>query len=285
MTIAAMQAGKDVLIEKPLALNSEECRQISVIADATSRYIQVGFVHRYTGVAKTAKRLVDRGDLGKTYYAQAFLFLRRGVPGLGRWFTNKEFSGGGTLIDVGVHLIDLSMHLLDFPEVSEVTGQIFKNFGVRMEGYNYEEMWAGPPDLAGKCDVEDAVQAMVRFSDGSVLDLHVAWAGNYPNKLMPSSCVTLCGDKAGLAFELFGGEVQRTYEQDGIVQDETIDVAESDFFLEQYLDFKRNVTSRAANHAADHRQASVTQGIVDAIYRSSQQEQAVRVLVTWQRSK
>lgn len=275
MAIDAMRAGKDVLIEKPLALNTQECQQIADVVEATQRVLQVGHVHRYTGVGKQAKQLIDAGTLGGIYYAQAMLFLRRGVPGLGRWFTNKELSGGGTLIDVGVHLIDLAMYLLDFPEVTEVSGQTFKNFGVRMADYNYEEMWSGPPDLKGKCDVEDAAQALVRFSNGAVLDLHVAWAGNYPNKFLPTSCITVCGTKSGLAFELFGNEVQLTSEVDGKVVDKSFDIPENEFFLEQFLDFKNSIDSRVVQQA-DCRQACLTQGIVDAIYHSSQEAKAIQ---------
>ena len=268
IAIDALRAGKDVLIEKPLALNRQECEQIGNVVDETARVLQVGFVHRYTGVGKEAKRLIDTGSLGEIYYAQALLCLRRGVPGLGRWFTNRQLSGGGCLIDVGVHLIDLALYLLDFPEVHDLRGQTFGNFGVRMGDYSYEEMWSGPPDLGGICDVEDAVQAWIRFANGAVLDLHVAWAGNYPNKWMPTSCVTLCGTQAGIAFELFGSEVQQTREQNGQVVDQTFPVVDSDFFLEQYLDFRNSVQSRIVRQA-DHRQAGRTQEIVDAIYRCS----------------
>ncbi|MEM8945672.1 MAG: Gfo/Idh/MocA family oxidoreductase [Planctomycetota bacterium] len=270
IAIAALNAGKDVLVEKPLALNSTECEEIGTVVDATGQLLQVGFVHRYTGVGKQAKSLIDAGALGEVYFAQAVLFLRRGVPGLGRWFTNRDLSGGGTLIDVGVHLIDLSLYLLDFPEVAEVHGQTFSNFGARMEGYAYEEMWSGPPDLTGVCNVEDAAHALVRFSSGAVLDLHVAWAGNYPNKFMPTSCVTVCGPEGGLAFELFGKEVQLTKQQAGKVVDESLAVADNDFFLDQYLDFRSCIESRILRQAG-HRQASITQGIVDAVYRCSRE--------------
>ena len=273
MAIAAMRAGKDVLVEKPLALNLVECEQIADVVTETGRVLQVGFVHRYTGVGKQAKRLIDADSLGDIYFAQAMLLLRRGVPGLGRWFTNRKLSGGGTLIDVGVHLIDLSLYLLDFPDVLEVAGHTFDNFGVRMDGYAYEDMWSGPPNLSGICDVEDAAQALIRLSNGVALDLHVAWAGNYPNKFLPTSCVTLCGKRSGIAFELFGDEVQQTSEENGKLVDRSFAVEENDFFLEQYLDFRRSVESRVVRQA-DHRQASVTQGIVDAVYQSSRRGQA-----------
>lgn len=274
LAIDALQAGKDVFLEKPMALTLEECQTIASVAESTSRILQIGFVHRYTGVGKLAKELAASGKLGEIYAAKANLFLRRSVPGLGKWFTTKELSGGGALIDVGVHLVDLANHIMDFPEVESVTGQAFKNFGWRMESYRYENMWAGPPNLAGVCDVEDAAQALVRFTNGATLELHVAWAGNYPRKFFPDSVLGFFGDQGGMAFELFGSEVQFASEQDGKVVDESLDVEDVDFFLEQFRDFQQSVESRVVQ-GADHKQACAVQAIIDAIYCSSRQQAAL----------
>ena len=201
------------------------------MADATRQVLQIGFVHRYTGVGKLAKQISASGKLGEIYSAKANLFLRRNVPGLGKWFTTKELSGGGALIDVGVHLVDLACHIMDFPEVESVVGQTFETFGRRMQDYHYENMWAGPPNLTGICDVEDAAQALVRFTNGATLELHVAWAGNYPSRFFPDSVMGFFGDQGGIAFELFGSEVQFTSEHDGKLADELLAVEDARFFL------------------------------------------------------
>ncbi len=270
LAIEAMKAGKDVLLEKPMALSHEECQQIAQVAEETGRVLQVGFVHRYTGVGKLARQLSARGKLGDIYSAKANLFFRRNVPGLGKWFTTKEFSGGGALIDVGVHLLDLACYIMGFPKVESIVGQTFSNFGRRMETYYYENMWAGPPDLGGTCDVEDAAQALIRFTNGATLELHVAWAGNYPSKFFPDSVMGFFGDQGGMAFELFGSEVQFTSEHVGKLVDEKLAAEDVDFFLEQYIDFQRSVESRVVQ-GADIKQASAVQAIVDGIYASSQQ--------------
>ncbi|TWU23656.1 Gfo/Idh/MocA family protein [Bythopirellula polymerisocia] len=274
LAIEALEARKDVLLEKPMALSLEECQQIAQVADATGRVLQIGFVHRYTGVGKLAKQIASSGKLGEIYSAKANLYLRRNVPGLGKWFTTKELSGGGALIDVGVHLIDLSCHIMDFPEVESVAAQTFENFGRRMEAYQYENMWAGPPNLAGICDVEDAAQALIRFTNGSTLELHVAWAGNYPRSFFPDSVMGFFGDQGGIAFELFGSEVQFTSEHEGKVADESLAVEDGDFFLDQFRDFQRSVETRIVR-GADHKQACSVQAIVDAIYSSSRQQAAL----------
>lgn len=266
---AALHAGKHVLLEKPMALDLEQCEQLCHVAQSSQRVLQIGYVHRFTGVVQAAKQIIEEGTLGDLYFAQAFLFLRRNIPGLGRWFTNRERSGGGALIDVGVHLLDLGLYGFGFPQVQEVSGQTFQNFGVRMQDYKYEDMWAGPPDFAGVCNVEDAAQAMIKFSGGKTLDFHVAWAGNYPQGLMPTSMVSFCGTQGGIAFELFGDKIHYTFEDEKL-NDKTIAVEENDFFLSQLEDFRDNIESLSSIGATCH-EACEVQAIVDSIYASSSQ--------------
>lgn len=267
LAVAALESGKDLLLEKPMALNAAECRFISEQAQLHNRVLQVGFVHRYTSVVCMAKRLAEEKRLGDIYYSHAFLFLRRGVPGLGKWFTQRKFSGGGALIDVGVHLIDTALHVLGFPAVKEVSGQTFSHFGVRMADYRYESMWAGPPDLSGRCDVEDAAQALVRFDNGAVLNLHVAWAGNYAASL-PLSQMSFCGSDGGMSFELFGDKVHYCHETGGTLANEEIPVEDNDFYYEQLVDFKHSVEARTVGQGTAA-QGTQVQSIVDAVYQSS----------------
>ncbi|MDZ4656115.1 MAG: Gfo/Idh/MocA family oxidoreductase [Bythopirellula sp.] len=267
-TIAALSAGKDVLLEKPMALNVQECHTIAHVAEEQKRVLQVGYVHRYTGVGRMAHSLVQEGRIGDIYHARANLFLRRGVPGLGRWFTNKEFSGGGALIDVGVHLIDLALFLLDFPEPVQVLGQTYENFGRRMKDYDYEDMWSGPPNYDGICNVEDAAEALIKFANGTTLEIHVAWAGNYPCKLMPVSQMAMLGDRGGLAFELFGSEVHLTQEQNGKLVDSALPIDGDDFFLMQMHDFLKSIALREVQ-GANSQQATAVQAVVEAVYESS----------------
>lgn len=275
-TVAALSAGKDVLLEKPMAMNVQECHTIAEVAELHQRVLQIGYAHRYTGVARVAHSLVQEGKIGDAYHARANLFLRRGVPGLGKWFTTKEFSGGGALIDVGVHLIDLSLYLLDFPDPTQVLGQTYENFGRRMQDYDYESMWSGPPNYDGICNVEDAAEALIKFSNGATLELHVAWAGNYPSKLMPVSQVALLGSKGGLAFELFGTEVHLAQQEDGKLVDSATPIADDEFFLRQFQDFTNSIQLREVQ-GANPQQATLVQTLVETIYESSRIGEPVTV--------
>lgn len=277
LAIAALSAGKDVFLEKPMALNVVQCQEIAHVAELHNRILQIGYAHRYTGVGQIASELIQQGKLGNIYHARANLFLRRGVPGLGKWFTNKEFSGGGSLIDVGVHLIDLSLFLLDFPQPTQVLGQTYQNFGRRMKGYDYENMWSGPPNYDGICDVEDSAEALVKFTNGATLELHVAWAGNYPSKLMPVSQVAVLGDQGGLAFELFGSEVHLAQVEQGKLSDSALPVVDDDFFLKQFRDFMQSVKQREPLGPTPQ-QAIAVQSLVEAIYESSHVGQIVELV-------
>lgn len=268
LAIAALGAGKDLLLEKPMALTASQCEEINKTAARTGRIVQIGFVHRYTAVGRLAKQVVDEGRLGEIYHAKAHLHIRRGVPGLGKWFTTKEVAGGGALIDVGVHLVDLAMSTLGYPEVADVSGQVYSTFGRRMRGYVYENMWAGPPDWDGVCDVEDAAHAFVRFRNGATLELDVAWAGNFPEKSIPTSLVGFFGDAGGMTFELFGDHATLTCERDGALVDERLEAPPAEPFRDQFADFLQSLDTRRVI-GANGCEGEIVQQIVDEIYSNS----------------
>ena len=268
LALAAIDAGKDLLLEKPMALTAAQCEEINDAAARTGRIVQIGFVHRYTAVGKLARQVVDEGRLGEIYHAKAHLHIRRGVPGLGKWFTTKAVAGGGALIDVGVHLIDLALSTLGYPEVADVSGQVYSTFGRRMQGYVYENMWAGPPDWDGVCDVEDAAHAFLRFRNGATLELDVAWAGNFPEKSIPASLMGFFGDAGGMTFELFGDHATLTTERDGALVDERLEAPAAEPFRDQFVDFLQSLDTRRLT-GANGCEGAVVQRIVDEIYLNS----------------
>lgn len=269
LALEAMRAGKDVLLEKPMALTSSECDELVDVAEQTRRILQIGYTHRFTAVGAAARELVDSGALGDIYHAKAHLHLRRGIPGLGRWFTNKSLAGGGALIDVGVHLIDLVMFLLRHPPTISVSGKAYSSFGVKMNDYVYEAMWAGPPDLSGTFDVEDHATALVTFADGVTLDLQVAWACNLPSNCLPDSMVAVLGERGGLAFELFGDHLRLYHQVNGRNADSKLVLPPADQMALQLQDFVEAVKSRRHGIGATPTEGRNVQAIVDSIYQSS----------------
>jgi len=277
LAIEALHAGKDVLVEKPMGLNAGECAEINLVAAKTGQLLQVGMVSRFSSVGLSAKSIVESGDLGTIYHAKAHLYRRRGVPGLGGWFTTKKMSGGGPLIDLGVHIIDITSWLMGFPAPQRVSGKVYSHFGKQMQDYTYEEMWAGPPKLEGICDVEDSAHAMIHFEGGCSLDLQVSWAINMPSPNMESAeTIGLFGDRGGLTFKLGGEHVDVATENYGRNVDTRILLAETDPFMEQARDFAACVESRKSPCATGE-QGQFVQTIIDAIYESSNTDREVQL--------
>lgn len=274
LTIAAMRAGKDVLVEKPMALCAADCRAVNAVAAKTDRILQVGFAFRYTAAAVAARKFIEAGRLGTIYHAQASWYRRRGIPGLGGWFTTKKISGGGPLIDLGVHMIDLVMYLMGQPMPKRVSGKTHAQFGRRMRGYVYEGMWGGPPRYDGVCDVEDAAHALIRFEGSATFELNVTWAGNLPDDM--TSHILLMGDKAGLAINPGGSELRLFGEDQGYNVDVTPKLVGVQHFEQQTRQFVYNVETRTPPHASGQCGQKV-QGVIDAIYESSKKDQEVGI--------
>lgn len=277
LAMAALRAGKDVLLEKPMGLNAAECQEINEVVEQTGRLLQIGMVYRYSAPAQAAKRIIESGDLGQISHAKAHLFRRRGIPGLGGWFTNKQLSGGGPLIDLGVHLIDLSYWLMGFPEVSRVSGKVYAQFGKRMKDYVYEHMWAGPPKYDGVCDVEDSAHAMIRFEGGITLDLQVSWAMNMPEENIPGpGIVGVFGDQGGITFNLDGDSLNLATESHGRNVDTKYMLPPVDQFEEQARAFANMVSNRGEPTATGVHGQQVL-AIIDGIYQSSDEDREVEV--------
>lgn len=275
MALGAIAAGKDVLLEKPMALNVAECTEINAAAKKHGRLVQMGFVNRYSPVAQSAKSFVDAGELGKIYHAKANIYRRRGIPGLGGWFTTKALSGGGPLIDVGVHIIDLAMHLMNFPKPVRVSGKVYANFGPRMKNYLFESMWAGPPRLDGKFDVEDAAHALVRFEGGLTMEINATWAMNFPNNSV-QNLMGFFGDQGGMAFELGGNSLRIAKESNGHNVDLTPTLRDANGWDEQLRRFVHSVETRTEPGASGAK-GQIVQSIIDAIYESSEKDREVEV--------
>src|SRR5690606_33761786 len=123
--------GRHVLSEKPLARSGDEAKTMVDAAVRAGRVLQTAFNHRRRDDVEVLKHQIDAGQLGKVYYAKAHWLRRNGIPGMGSWFTNREMSGGGPLIDLGVHILDMAMYLLGEPRVLTVSASTFAELGPR----------------------------------------------------------------------------------------------------------------------------------------------------------
>ncbi len=194
VSIAALEAGKHVLVEKPLARSPAEARAIAATAQAHDRVLMVSFDKRYRADVQWIKRYIDSGGLGRIYYAKAHWMRRSGIPRLGSWFVSKEQAGGGPLIDLGVHVLDIAMYLMGEPEPLAVTANTYAEFGPRgLKGWPGREQFS---DERRPYEVEDLATAFVRLGGGATLLLEASWATH--SSAGDDFGVTLYGTEGGV---------------------------------------------------------------------------------------
>lgn len=195
ISIAALEAGKNVLVEKPLCKTVEEAKQVEEAVRRTGKVLQVGFVRRYASNTQIIKQFLDAGDLGDIYYAKASCLRRLGNPG--GWFSDIERSGGGPLIDIGVHVIDLCWYLMGRPKVKSISGNTYNRLGNRSHIQNLSFYKAADYD-PDKNTVEDMANALIRFENGASLMVDVSFTLHAKKDEIS---VKLYGDKGGAEIE------------------------------------------------------------------------------------
>lgn len=186
--ITALRHGCHVFCEKPPAMTAEQAYEMWQVAKEENRLLAYDFHHRFADDARVLREKVAAGELGEVYVTTARALRRCGVPGWGN-FIDKTQSGGGPLIDIGIHMLDAAMFVLGFPKVRKVTAQMFQKMGNRKsEG----QFGSWDPE---KYNVEDSVFAAIEFDDGGLLRLETSFALNIqPGSVMN---VEFCGVKAG----------------------------------------------------------------------------------------
>ena len=195
ITIDALEAGKHVLCEKPPALNAREATAMHEAAQKSGKTLMYGFVFRHADKTKLIADWRTKGVFGEIYYAKAGFIRRCGSPG--GWFTDRSMSGGGPLLDLGVHLLDLAMYLMGKPQPCSVVGRTFRKLGNRANIKGKSWYKANRAD-AGPDDVEDMAVALINFANGACLNLEASYASHIKDEAM---YLELLGDKAGAVVE------------------------------------------------------------------------------------
>ncbi|BBH19157.1 oxidoreductase [Paenibacillus baekrokdamisoli] len=265
IAIACLNAGKHVLCEKPAAINLEQAVEMKKAADRNNKILNIGMVNRYNTAVNRVKQMIDNGELGKIYHVNCSFRTHRAIPGLGGPFTTKAKSGGGVLIDRGVHFLDLIFYSLSQPNVLTVTGAVHSEMAKDMKQYTYLDMWAGPPRFDGTYDVEDYVTGMMRTS-GPTISLNGAWAQNIGETAM---FVEFLGDKAGIKLQ-YGGEDFKIYSAEKGALFETMpSFPAADMFFDEIDGFLRSAMENTKDRAnIDH--VILTSEVMESIYKSAE---------------
>jgi predicted dehydrogenase len=169
--IAALDAGKHVLCEKPLAPTPQEIRRMIEARDRAGKYLMTAQHFRFKGISQAMKREIETGALGEIYHARSWMLRRNGyIPS--PTFVLQAHSGGGPCIDIGVHILDLTLWLMGNPRPVAVSG-VAKAPLAHLEGQFAAWRNGAPAPL--EWDVEDFAAAFVRFENGATLMLEVSW--------------------------------------------------------------------------------------------------------------
>lgn len=195
ITVAALEAGKHVMCEKPMAKTVADAKLMLDAAKRTGKKLTIGYQNRCRPDSLLLKKAVDGGALGDIYFAKAHAIRRRAVPTWGV-FLNEYEQGGGPLIDIGTHALDLTLWMMDNYKPKAVLGQAFKKLGDQRDTGNAWGDW-DPAQFT----VEDSAFGFITMENGATIILESSWALNTLD--VREAQTTLCGTKGGA--DMVGG--------------------------------------------------------------------------------
>ncbi len=257
ITLAALQNGKHVLCEKPMGRNYEEAMQMEEAARSSGKILKIGFNHRYHPAVKKAYELSIKGEIGSLFLIRC-VYGHGGRPGYEKeWRGNFDMSGGGELLDQGVHLIDLCQWFMgDFTEVMGLTSTFFWNL-----------------------EVEDNAFAILRTSSGQTASLHSSWT-QWKNSFL----FEIFGREGYLKIEglgkSYGAErliLGKRRPESGPPNESVFNFPEVDIsWEEEWGDFRNSI--QTGNMPLSSAEESVkVMKIIDSIYRSAILKKMVKV--------
>ncbi len=271
ITIAALNSGKHVMCEKPMAKNPAEAKLMLEAAKRTGKKLTIGYQNRFRPDSLYLKQCCENGDLGKVYYARALAIRRRAVPTWGV-FLDEEKQGGGPLIDIGTHALDLTLWCMDNYEPEMVVGTKYHELAPKPNSAN---AW-GPWDPE-KFTVEDAAFGFIRMKNGATISLESSWALN--TLFVHEAKTMLCGTEGGAdmlgeggALRLNGEKFSRTYitmpdlKAGGVAFYDGASVSPADLEAKMWID---HVLDDTKPLLVKPEQALVVTQILDAIYESA----------------
>ena len=271
--VAGFGAGLDVFVEKPLAHDLASAERIAAAARDADGFGMVGFNYRFRDAGAILESHVRDGRLGDVRHVEANKIRRRGIPTPGSWFTDRETSGGGALLDIGGHVLHYALALLDFPEtvtVSGTTRSAFSDLDAYVDPNDMSGKWTGDE---GTFDVDDSATAFLRCDDGRTVALDVAWATNRP----ANEAIEVAGTDAGAVID---APELTLLETDARVSDHFCDaeiVSENDDWRAIESAFLDAVASGGPPDRNTVAEGLAVQRVLDAVYRSDETGEQVRV--------
>ena len=272
ISIDFLRAGKNVLCEKPAARILSEALEMQKVAKETGKVLNIGVCNRFNTYVMKVKELIDQGELGNVHHVYASFRKHRSIPGIGGDFTTKSKSGGGVLIDWGVHFLDLVMYCCGDPKPLTASGEAFCKLGKDISNYTYTGMWAeDTAEMNGTYDVDDSVTGLVRTT-GPVITFNGAWAQNIGESEM---FIDFMGDKAGIRLS-YCSDFRIWSVKNGMLTETKVSAKETDMYRNEINDFIRCIKTGDKNQQnIDY--AVETSKIMQAIYDSSENHCEIKI--------
>lgn len=204
-TIAALNAGKHVIVEKPMAMNAAEAKAMLAAARKNKKHLTIGFQWRFDRRSQMIRKQIASGEFGKILYVRVQALRRRGIPNWGV-FGQKKLQGGGPMIDIGVHCTEMAHFMMGAPKPVSATGNTWTYLGDKPM-----KAMCGWPNWDYKTyTVEDLAVGMVRFETGAMMSIESSFAAHIEKDIWN---VTIMGEKGGATWET--GMVHK--DQDGFM--------------------------------------------------------------------
>lgn len=190
-TVAAFEAGKHVLCEKPMAHSTEAAQKMLDAWKKSGKKFTIGYQNRFRPEVQELHKACQEGELGEIYFAKAHAIRRRAVPTWGV-FPDKSQQGGGPLIDIGTHALDMTLWMMDNYKPKSVSGSVFYKLGHLQEAADSNIFGPWDPETY---EVEDSAFGFIKMENGATIYLETSWALNMLGA--KEAATTLCGTKAG----------------------------------------------------------------------------------------
>ncbi|NLE14040.1 MAG: Gfo/Idh/MocA family oxidoreductase [Clostridiales bacterium] len=275
-SVAALESGKDVLLEKPMAITLQQGIDIMRAEKKSGKFVTVGFQPRYDANSVRIKQIVQSGELGKIYYVQTGGGRRRGIPG--GTFIEKDKAGVGALADIGCYALDLALNTIGYPKPLTVSA-IATNYIAKNPKYYAE------PE---RFEVDDFSAAFIRLEGGITLDFRMSWGMHMDT----TGDFIFLGSEGGLKvkqphYQLWGGawdgpvgDIIYMHDQFGIPTQTPIPLAQNDkasLFEKKVRAFVDAVKTKGPAPIPTS-QIIYNQAIIDGIIRSSAAGEEVKVV-------
>ncbi len=261
VTLSALRAGKHVICETPPALAAREVNRMQAAAAKAGKALLFALQRRFGPHEQAARAAIVKGFAGDVYHVRATWTRTRGIPLGTGWFTEREKSGGGALVDIGVHMLDLAWHLLGQPAPASAFGVTYSAFRDLL-----------PPDMA--CDVEDVAFALVRFNNGKSLELAASWAINQPPHQNGAVC-RVYGTAGGIeVYTPKGATLYRDFKADGACKENPLKPPRLVHHAALCRHFRECIQGKATPMPGAP-EAAMLMAMVEAVYKSSQAGRSV----------